>query len=165
VQNARDAVERTIHVRPALQADIPRLADLLDELFSVETDFTPHRERQERGLGILVGRQPGMSLVLVAEVSGIVVGMATVQLLISTAEGGRVGLVEDVVVDRRHRGKGIGRRLLSGIADWARTRDVTRLQLLADRGNSAALRFYHAAGWTPTSLVCLRQSLRSSAVS
>ena len=132
------------------------MAELLDDLFSREADFTPDRERQERGLRILVGRQPGMSLVLVAETQGTVVGMATVQLLISTAEGGRAGLVEDVVVDREHRGKGIGRLLLGGITDWARKLDVTRLQLLADRDNRSALHFYQAAGWSPTNLICLR---------
>lgn len=46
-----------------------------------------------------------------------IVGMATIQTLISTAEGGRVGLVEDVVVDESFRGKGIGKLLLAGIEE------------------------------------------------
>lgn len=146
-----------IIIRPARTGDIPRMADLLGELFSLEADFTPDRERQELGLGILAGRQRGTSLVLVAERRGIVIGMATVQMLISTAQGGRAGLVEDVVVDRVHRSEGIGTRLLGGLKDWARERQVTRLQLLADRDNIRAMQFYQADGWSTTSLVCLRK--------
>ena len=44
----------------------------------------------------------------VAEIDGAVRGMCTVQLVISTAEGGLAGLVEDLVVDRTYRGQGIG---------------------------------------------------------
>ena len=40
---------------------------------------------------------------------------------------------------------------------WAAERDLTRLQLLADRDNTAALKFYEAMGWQPTRLVCLRK--------
>ena len=39
--------------------------------------------------------------------------MCTVQTLISTAEGGPVGLVEDVIVRADYRGHGIGARLLT----------------------------------------------------
>jgi GNAT superfamily N-acetyltransferase len=68
-----------------------------------------------------------------------------------------VGLVEDVVVAERWRGRGIGQQLMTAIGDWARRHGLTRLQLLADRHNRKALDFYAKAGWQPTQLICLRE--------
>lgn len=89
-----------------------------------------------------------------------VVGMCTAQILISTAEGGMVALVEDMVVDARYRGMGIGRQLMSAIEGWAQKRRISRLQLLADRTNFSALDFYDKMGWRPTQLICLRRQRR-----
>lgn len=146
----------TTSIRRARRADLDALVALLAELFSLEADFRPHAGRQRRGLGLLLG-SPRDRLVLVADQGGAVVGMATVQLVVSTAEGGLAGLVEDVIVAAGVRGGGIGRRLLARAEAWARRQGATRLQLLADRGNGRALRFYARTGWSRTRLVCLRR--------
>jgi GNAT superfamily N-acetyltransferase len=86
--------------------------------------------------------------------------MATVQIVISTAEGGLVGLVEDVVVQEDRRGCGVGRCLMAALVSWAEGRGLSRLQLLADRTNFGALDFYNQAGWLPTRLICLRKKCR-----
>jgi GNAT superfamily N-acetyltransferase len=91
------------------------------------------------------------------QAKGHVVGTATVQVLVSTAEGGPVGLVEDVIVAREHRGRGLGHRLLDALEVWGREQGLTRLQLLADRENAPALTFYERAGWAPTRLLCWRR--------
>jgi GNAT superfamily N-acetyltransferase len=83
--------------------------------------------------------------------------MATVQTLVSTAEGGRVGLVEDLVVQRNLRGHGVGTQLIEAILTWARSQGLTRLQLLADRDNQKALDFYASRKWDHTRLICLRR--------
>ena len=96
-------------------------------------------------------------MVLVAELDRAVIGMVTAQLVVSTAEGGRSALVEDLVVDASERGTGAGRALLAAVEGWARRSGATRLQLLADRENAPALRFYGRMGWSGTRLVCLRR--------
>jgi GNAT superfamily N-acetyltransferase len=83
--------------------------------------------------------------------------MVTAQLVVSTAEGGPSALVEDMVVDGAERGAGLGRSLLEAVEEWSRRRGATRLQLLADRENTPALRFYERLGWSGTRLVCLRR--------
>jgi GNAT superfamily N-acetyltransferase len=133
------------------------MTDLLAELFSIETDFAPDVEKQISGLSALVATPPGRSCILVAEQGGNVIGMATVQTLVSTAEGGRVGLVEDVVVRRNLRGRGVGTQLIEAILGWARSQGLTRLQLLADRDNQQALDFYASRNWVSTRLICLRR--------
>ncbi len=148
-----------ITFRFARPEDIPRLCDLLGELFSLESDFSTDREKQERGLSLSVADRSGSSLILVALTAETVIGMATVQTLVSTAEGGRVGLVEDVIVDERFRCRNVATLLLEEIVAWSRKTGLTSLQLLADRENHQALNFYHSRGWAATRLICLRKLL------
>lgn len=147
-------------VRPARAEDIPQMCDLLAELFRIEADFSPGRERQKRGLSMLIKDRSGSSFLAVA-VSGRggVIGMCSAQIVISTAEGGPAGLVEDLIVRPDCRGSGIGTALLDTILKWARAGDINRLQLLVDKNNKNAFAFYSPRGWRLTDLVCLRKML------
>jgi GNAT superfamily N-acetyltransferase len=143
-------------VRPAVVDDLEAMVDLLRELFALEPDFRFDPVRQRRGLALLLGDRL-RRVALVAERDGAVVGMVTGQLVVSTSEGGGSVLVEDMVVIDSARRQGVGRLLLRAVETWARGRGATRLQLLADRENEAALRFYERLGWSGTRLVCLRR--------
>lgn len=147
-------------IRDALPDDLDIMVRLLQELFSIEADFAVDEKRQRRGLALMLDGCGKHRCVKVAEADGHVVGMCTAQILISTAEGGMVALVEDMVVDARYRGMGVGRQLMSAMEAWAQKRDITRLQLLADRTNFSALDFYDKMGWCPTQLICLRRQRR-----
>lgn len=133
------------------------MVSLLQALFALEEDFIPDPERQRRGLSRFLDGCGRHRCILVADENRRVIAMATIQILISTAEGGPVGLVEDVVVREDCRGRGVGRQLMTAITSWAAERGLTRLQLLADRTNFCALDFYDRMGWLPTRLICLRQ--------
>ena len=146
-----------IAVRPARITDLPALLDLLYQLFTIETDFAVKPERHARGLRLLLGAvRRGRAYVAVAENQRQVVGMATVQIVVSTAEGARSGWIEDVVVREDMRGAGIGTLLMADIAQWARANNLARLQLLADRRNRPALAFYDRLAFQTTNMICLR---------
>lgn len=147
-----------VTIRPAGPADVEALVGLLQELFAIEHDFCFDPDKHRQGLQCLLANVDGCC-VLVAERQAEVVGMVTAQVVISTAEGGAVGWVEDLVVRYDCRGQGIGRKLLASIETWAERKGLTRLQLLADRDNRPALRFYDDAGWERTRLIGLRRSL------
>jgi GNAT superfamily N-acetyltransferase len=144
-------------IAPATAADLPALIELLAILFSIEQDFRPDAKKQEAGLSMLLA-QPGNSVILVARhpESG-VVGMVSVQLVISTASGAPSAWIEDVVVHPAQRAAGLGRRLLDAAHDWALSRGAGRLQLLADADNAPALGFYAHLGWQPTRLFAWRK--------
>ncbi|MDG4474950.1 GNAT family N-acetyltransferase [Thiovibrio frasassiensis] len=144
-------------IRPANPGDLDALVDLLRMLFGIETDFDFAAARQRRGLAMLLAHET--AVILVAETAGQVIGMCSGQLTISTAEGGFSLLVEDMVVAEPWQGRGIGRELLTTLEQWAASRKVGRLQLLADRNNTAALEFYRKLGWQPTELICQRRRL------
>jgi GNAT superfamily N-acetyltransferase len=150
-----------IRIRRATLGDLGAMTALLAELFSMEPDFPIRPDLQARGLRLLLKTaRAGTACIKVAadRDSGQVVGMATVQTVISTAEGAPSGWVEDVVVTASRRGGGIGSRLLAAITAWAQTHGVTRLQLLADRDNRPALKFYASRGWQGTRMTPLRIS-------
>lgn len=148
-------MKASIVIRPALAADIPAMCELLEALFGMEADFTFDPAHAQRGLELLLNE--ARAAVLVADDAGLAIGMVTMQETISTAEGGHVGLVEDMVVHDDYRGRGIGRALLSAIEQEARSRGYSRVQLLADRDNWPAREFYEICGWLPTALVGLRR--------
>ena len=149
----------SIRIRPAQPDDMDALVSLLQALFAIEEDFSPDPDRQRKGLTRFQDGCGKHRCMLVADAGGQVVGMATLQILISTAEGGPVGLVEDVVVKKAFRGRGIGRQLMAALADWAADRGLTRLQLLADRYKQPAMDFYDRIGWQRTQLICLRKPI------
>lgn len=142
----------------ATAEDLPHLAGLLDELFALERDFTPDRDRQLRGLAVILD-EPALGRLFVLRIDGRVAGMANALITVSTAEGGRVLLLEDVIVSRAHRGGGLGRRLVEHVLDWARGQGMTRVTLLADRDNRPALDFYRALGFGSSNMTVLRKGL------
>jgi ribosomal protein S18 acetylase RimI-like enzyme len=145
----------SVLIRSAYPSDLDHLVTLLEKLFSIEEDFTFNDRLQRRGLQIMLANE--LCCILVAEAAGQVVGMCSGQLTLSTAEGGAAMLVEDVIVLEDYRGRGVGRRLMDRLAEWGRAKGVSRLQLLADRNNTAALEFYKKNGWQATELICLRK--------
>ncbi|GAA5481833.1 GNAT family N-acetyltransferase [Haloferula sargassicola] len=145
-------------IRRAGKDDIPVLGGLLGHLFAQEAEFVPDPEKQARGLRMILD-QPDSGLLLVAETADGVVGMVSVLFSISTAEGGRVGWLEDMIVDPAHRGTGIGQRLLRSAIKQARTAGCLRLTLLTDSDNIAAVCFYTRAGFIGSPMIPLRMKL------
>ena len=138
--------------------DLPRLADLLAELFTLESDFQPERDKQLRGLRLILDN-PALGQLFVLRVDGAVAGMANALITVSTAEGGRVVLLEDVIVSRAHRGGGLGRQLVEHVLDWARQQGYSRVTLLADQENHAAWVFYRKLGFEASQMGVLRKAL------
>lgn len=146
-----------VSIRKALFTDLDDLVNLLQLLFSIETDFTGDPDSQGRDLQMLL--EHADTIIMVAEVENKVIGMCTGQILISAAEGGLSLLVEDVVVAISWQLKGGGSQLLTGLEKWAATKNVSRFQLLADSTNNAGLTFYSKQDWKPTQLICLRKTI------
>jgi len=141
-----------LNIRAATTDDLPLMVELLRQLTKVESDFRFDASCQRRGLELLLASET--AIVYAAEMTGLVVGMATLQESVSTVEGGPVGTVEDVIVHRAFRHKGVGKALLDQMLAAAKARGYARLQLLADENNPSGEAFYASQGWEPT---CLKQ--------
>jgi GNAT superfamily N-acetyltransferase len=68
---------------------------------------------------------------------------------------GRAGEVDPVVVTQRQRGRGIGRALLTKVAEEARRRGLRQLTISPAARDQVALRSLHAAGFGAVSSVTL----------
>ena len=140
--------------RDARSDDVPALAEMLAELFRIETDFIPDVGAHVCGLSLIL-HDPSYRVIVATGSDDHPVGMITLHVLVSTALGGRVGLVEDLYVRPRWRRRGIGRSLCEAVERVAREKRLLRLSLLADNANLPALSFYDRIGWKRTSLVAL----------
>ena len=123
-----------LFVDAATHADMPAMAKLLEFLFEQEADFTPDREKQCRGLALILDN-PQLGRIFVARIDGRVVGMVSLLLTVSTAEGAAGAWLEDMVVHPDHRSHGIGSRLLQQAIDEAWGMGVRRITLLTDHDN------------------------------
>jgi len=77
----------------------------------------------------------------------------------STALGGRVALLEDMVVRPDARGRGAGSLLLRAAVEFARAAGCLRITLLTDADNAAAQRFYARHGFGQSAMIPMRLPL------
>src|SRR5207244_11302375 len=110
-------------IEPATEADLDELSDLLGELFSEESDFRPNKEKQLRGLR-LIFEQPNRGRVFVLRRDNSIVGMINLLFTISTAQGGFVILLEDLVIHKSFRDHGYGSQLLEYAIAFGRQRSI-----------------------------------------
>lgn len=139
-----------ITIESAEERELPQMAQLLSLLFAIESDFEVDYDRQLSGIRSLYAH-PECDL-LVARHEGNVIGMVTMQRLISSAEGDFIGQVEDLVVREDYRKMGVGSRLLNTIRSLAESYGYKRIQLAADKENANAQKFYARRGFRQTHL-------------
>ena len=145
-------------IEPATIEDLPVLTDLLVDLFTQEADFEPDRAKQMRGLRLLI-EQPSRGRIFVLRNNGRILGMINLLFTISTAEGGFVILLEDLVIQREFRGQGLGRQLLGYAIEFAKKKDFKRITLLTDRIEEGAHFFYKKLGFVESNMIPMRLTL------
>ena len=150
-----------LRIEPATLDDLMDLSEMLGDLFEQEEDFTPNREKQIRGLRLIL-EQPSRGRIFVLRNHAKIVGMINLLITISTAEGGFVLLLEDLVIRKEHRRQGFGSRLLKHALDFARQKNFLRITLLTDRPNESR-RFYLKHGFVESEMVPMRYRLSNDA--
>ena len=139
-------------------ADVPAMTQLLELLFQQEADFTPNREKQTRGL-MLILDNPALGRLFVARRDGQLIGMVSLLWTVSTAEGTLAAWLEDMVVHPAYRSQEIGSQLLQHAINAARKVGVRRITLLTDRDNLRARHFYQHHGFRLSAMIPLRLQL------
>jgi ribosomal protein S18 acetylase RimI-like enzyme len=129
-----------VTLRTARPADAPALAGLLLELGYPQP-------AAELGPRIAALADTATDAVLVADLGGRVVGMASLHVTPMFAEGQRRGRITALVVDPGRRRRSVGRLLLQAVEAAARSRGCVALELTSRPDRRAAHRFYLAAGY------------------
>jgi ribosomal protein S18 acetylase RimI-like enzyme len=140
-------------------AELSQLAELLGILFEQEAEFTPDRAKQERALAAIL-QDPKQGRIFVAREGQRVVAMASLLYTISTAEGGKAAMFEDLVVHPEYRRRGIGASLLGFVIEKAKEQAVLRITLLTDMQNERAQALYRKLGFTGSPMRPMRLKLR-----
>ena len=144
-----------VAIEPAIAEDLDELSSLLGELFSEESDFRPNKEKQLRGLR-LIFEQPNRGRVFVLRRDRSIVGMINLLFTISTAEGGFVILLEDLVIHKEYRGHGYGSMLLEYAIEFARQKNFKRITLLTDRPELRSQSFFRKHGFYESPMLPMR---------
>ena len=147
-------------VEPATLEDLPELTALVMELFARSGDFSPDRDVQERGLQLIL-EQPNRGRIFVLRNNHQIFGMVNLLFTISTACGGFVVLMEDVVVHPDHRGQGYGTRLLEHVLDFAKQKNFKRITLLTDKISAESQNFFRKHGFEYSNMIPMRKILNA----
>src|SRR5207247_9289706 len=148
-------VSEKVVIEPATEADLDELSEMLGGLFAQESDFRPDKQKQRRGLRLSF-EQPSGGRVFVLRREGAIVGMINLLFTISTAEGGFVILLEDLVIHKQYQGKGYGSKLLNYAIDFAKQKNFLRITLLTDRPENVAQAFFRKHGFVESSMIPMR---------
>ncbi len=147
-------------IRSAEHADIDNCCELLAMLFAKEHEFTSEKERQRRGLGMILDN-PSTGIVIVCEDTSnhSIPAMTVLLFTVSTALGKKVAILEDMIVDPSCRSLGIGSAMLRYALDLAEKKGLGRITLLTDGDNRRAHEFYRKNGFTRSDMTVFRKIL------
>ena len=152
----------TIKFDAASAKDLPQMVVLLGQLFEQEAEFKPDAPKQEAALKMILA-DPKAGRLFVAKDGSKVVAMASLLYTVSTAEGGKAALFEDLVVHPDFRNQGIGARLLEHVIAQARAEGVLRLTLLTDMQNEQAQVLYRRLGFVGSPMKPMRLKIKPKA--
>ncbi len=127
-----------LRIETATIEDLAELTDLVMSLLEMEADFSPDKEKQRHGLRLIL-EQPGRGRIFVLRNDHKVIGMVNLLITISTAEGGFVILMEDVIVRPEHRGHGYGTRLVNYVKEFAQNKNPSAAGLFQNEAEAMPL--------------------------
>jgi GNAT superfamily N-acetyltransferase len=129
------------------QADVPALADLMEELdrHYGATDFEPRADR-ERQIRAALGGPTSVAHVLLAREGADVIGMASYSFLWPAAGLTSSLFLKELYVRKDQQRKGIGRQLMQELCRIALRAGCSRLEWHTEDTNETARRFYEALG-------------------
>lgn len=150
------AVSNGLRVEMATLDDLPALTELVMDLFLTSGDFRPNREAQERGLRLIL-EQPSRGRIAVVRNKDRIFGMVNMLFTISTARGGFVILLEDVVIHPHHRGQGYGTMLIDHVVEFAKQKRFLRITLLTDKISAESQEFFKKQGFEYSNMIPMRR--------
>ena len=135
--------------------DLPELADLLNDLFTRDIEFVPDLKKQKSGLEVIISN-PEIGEILVLKGDGKILGMVGLLYSISTALGGKVAILEDMIIHQDYRKQGFGKELLGEAIRFSKERNCLRLTLLTDYNNDTAISFYQQFEFKKSEMIPMR---------
>ena len=140
----------SIHVRPAVPADVPHILAFIRELAEYEKEPHSALATEEDLLRDGFGSQPRFRC-LIAECEGEPAGFALFFYNYSTWRGHAGIYLEDLFVRPAYRGKGVGKALFKRVGAIAVDEGCPRFEWAVLDWNKPAIDFYNSLGATAMS--------------
>lgn len=142
-------------IRIANTNDLNDLIQLLNELFTQDIEFKPDYAKQKAGLLEILNNN-NVGEILVLSIDDRVIGMVSLLYSISTALGGKVAILEDMIIKKEYRNKGFGKQLLNEAIKFSKLKNLLRITLLTDFDNEIAIKFYNSFGFKKSEMIPMR---------
>ena len=149
-----------LSARPAVNSDIPRLVALYRDMELEQTVRKPiwalTDGLDERfDLSLFRAMEMSDSIVLVGEIEGATVGFlwATIEPMLTRAEGSMIGRIRLIFTEQEARGVGVGHRMLTEVTDRLRTEGIGYFDAPVGPGQRAAKNFFESHGFAARSII------------
>ncbi|MPM17601.1 Aminoalkylphosphonate N-acetyltransferase [bioreactor metagenome] len=134
-----------VQIRKATDTDIPSILRLYAQLEQGGENTLPLLEAAE--IFRRIESYPNYH-VYIAEQQGEILGTFSMAIMDNLAHlGARSGLIEDVVVDEKHRSQGIGKEMMRYAIDLCRENACYKASLSSNINREDAHRFYESLGF------------------
>lgn len=149
-----------ITVRPATNADIPRLVSLYENGEREQVERKPIwaltdglDERFDISLFHAISAEE--SWVLVGEIDGVIVGFlwATLEPMLERAAGRLIGRIRLIYTEPEARGVGVGHEMLEAVLAEMRPLGIANFDAPAGPGQRATKNFFEAHGFAARSII------------
>ena len=132
-----------MNIRKANLEDLEQVFILLKEF---ATSFSPEKKLFENSLSSLL--RDDSAIIYVSEIEGKIVGYCLAFDHYAFFANGLVSWIEEIMVQKSQRKKGIGKALIENVENWARKRKSKLISLATRRASS----FYKAVGYEESAI-------------
>lgn len=134
----------SLRIRPAAEEDVPVILEFILELAEYEGVKDQIQSTEEGLRDVLFTRY--ITEALIAEWDGVPIGFAIWAYSFSTFTGKPTLYIDDLYVQERWRGKGVGGRLFARIAEIAYEKNCGRIDWYCMNTNGSGIDYYHKLG-------------------
>jgi GNAT superfamily N-acetyltransferase len=136
-----------IRIREARESDLLTIGQLTLELIETmgDTEGIDIKLIAENCRDLL---SEANSYILVAEIEGIIVGFVNFTTRKTILHRGLSGLIDELIIAKGYRGKGIGKQLLSSAIEKSRQLGCCEVEVSTEKTNIKAREFYRQCGFT-----------------
>lgn len=139
-------MQDSIYVVEAVKSDLPAIRSLLRELIDATSN------KQALDTRAAADNLPALlrnsdSYLLVAKDGGTIVGFINVVVRQTALHVGSSGLIDELVVEKGLRGRGVGRSLVLAAVEKCRQVGCCELEVSTEKTNIAARKFYKQCGF------------------
>jgi GNAT superfamily N-acetyltransferase len=153
--------ELTPLVRKTRQADVVSVLSLMEELKEISPASTDASVQATGDLLLHMSKVKETYENLVAEIEGRIVGFASMAFYKTFYHFGGTAMINELVVSKGSRGRGVGKALIEAAVQSARSRGMDELEVSTEFSNDDARQFYAKMGFTDQSLLFSMELKRS----